>query len=72
MNYDKTELAICYDFLTSSGKLTKKVKLLEMNSRGWSTGFVTQAILDGSGKSIVLTPRLTEHGVGYYDIEFAE
>ena len=72
MNYDKTELAICYDFLTSSGKLTKKVKLLEMNSRGWSTGFVTQAILDGSGKNVVLTPRLTEHGVGYYDIEFAE
>ena len=72
MNYDKTELAICYDFLTSSGKLTKKVKLLEMNSRGWSTGFVTQAVSDGSGKNVVLTPRLTEHGVGYYDIEFAE
>jgi len=48
------------------------VKLLEMNTRGWSTGLVTQAILDGSGKNVTLTPRLTEHGVGYYDIDFAE
>ena len=74
MNYDKTELTTCYDFLISksTGKLSKKVKLLEMNTRGWSTGLVTQAILDGSGKNVTLTPRLTEHGVGYYDIDFAE
>ena len=72
MNYDKTELTTCYDFLTPGGKLSKKVKLLEMNSRGWSIGFVTQAVSDGSGKNVVLTPRLTEHGVGYYDINFAE
>ena len=74
LNYDKTELATCYNFVTSTttGKLNKKITLVDMNSRGWSIGLVTQAILDGSGKDVVLTPRLTEHGVGYYDIEFAE
>ena len=72
MNYDKNELNACYSFLTPGGELTKRVKLIDMNSRGWSTGLVTQAILDGSGKDVVLTPRLTEHGVGYYDIKFAE
>ena len=73
MNYDKTELTTCYNFLTNKdGLLAKKVKLLEMNTRGWSTRFVQQAILDGCGKDVTLTPRLTEHGVGYYDIDFAE
>ena len=73
MNYDKTELTACYNFLTPGGeKLTKKVTLNEMNTRGWSTRFVQQAILDGCGKDVTLTPRLTDHGVGYYDIDFAE
>jgi len=73
MNYDKTELTVCYNFVTSTtGELNKKITLTDMNTRGWSTGLVTQAILDGSGKDVVLTPRLTEHGVGYYDIDFAE
>ena len=71
MNYDKTELATCYDFLTSGGKLKKKVKLLEMNSRGWSIRFVEQALSEGYGEAIELTPRLTDHGVGYYDINTA-
>ena len=72
MNYDNTELTTCYNFLTNNGALSKKITLLEMNTRGWSTGLVTQAILDGSGKDATLTPRLTDHGVGYYDIDFAE
>ena len=72
MNYDKIELTTCYSFVTSAaGKLKKKITLIDMNSRGWSTGLVIQAILEGSGKDVVLTPRLTDHGVGYYDINFA-
>ena len=71
MNYNKTELATCYKFLSDGDKLTKKVTLHEMNTRGWSRRFVQQAILDGCGENITLTPRLTEHGVGYYDIDFA-
>ena len=72
MNYDKTELTTCYNFVTTTtGKLNRKIKLIDMNSRAWSTGLVTQAILDGCGKDVTLTPRLTEHGVGYYDINFA-
>ena len=72
MNYDKIELTTCYSFVTSAtGELNKKITLLDMNSRGWSTGLVIQAILEGSGEDVVLTPRLTEHGVGYYDINFA-
>jgi len=71
MNYDKNDLATCYNFLTPGGKLTKKVTLLEMNSRGWSIRFVEQALSEGYGEAIVLTPRLTDHGVGYYDINTA-
>ena len=72
MNYDKTELTACYNLVTSTtGELKKKITLTDMNSRGWSIGLVTQAILDGYGEAVVLTPRLTDHGVGYYDINFA-
>ena len=73
MNYDKTDLTGCYDFLTNKeGTLAKKVTLLEMNTRGWSIRFVEQALSEGSNEDITLTPRLNEHGVGYYDIDFAE
>ena len=72
MNYDKNDLAGCYNFLTPGGDLTKKVTLLEMNSRGWSIRFVEQALSEGYGEDIELTPRLSDHGVGYYDIDFAE
>ena len=73
MNYDKTELTTCYKFVTSAtGELKKKITLNDMNSRSWSIGLVTQAVLDGCGKDVTLTPRLTDHGVGYYDINFAE
>ena len=72
MNYDKNDLTGCYNFLTPGGDLTKKVTLLEMNSRGWSRRFVEQALTEGCGEGMELTPRLTDHGVGYYDIDFAE
>ena len=72
MNYDKNDLTGCYNFLTPGGDLTKKVTLLEMNSRGWSRRFVEQALTEGCGESMELTPRLTDHGVGDYDIDFAE
>ena len=73
MNYDKTDLTGCYNFLTNKeGTLAKKVTLLEMNTRGWSIRFVEQAFSEGVGKDMELTPRLNEHGVGYYDIDFAE
>ena len=73
MDYDKTELATCYNFLTNKdGLLAKKVKLLEMNTSGWSIRFVEQALTEGYGEAIELIPRLTDHGVGYYDIDFAE
>ena len=71
MNYDKNDLATCYNFLTPGGEMTKKVTLLEMNSRGWSIRFVEQALSEGYGEAIELTPRLTDHGVGYYDINTA-
>ena len=72
MNYDSTELTTCYNFLTNKdGILAKKVMLNEMNNRGWSIRFVKQALSEGSGEDIELTPRLTEHGVGYYDIDMA-
>ncbi len=71
MNYDKTELATCYKFLTIDDKVNKKVTLHEMKTRGWSRQFVQQAILEGCGEDVTLTPRLTDHGVGYYDIDFA-
>ena len=71
MKYDKNDLATCYDFLTPGGEITKKVTLLEMNSRGWSIRFVEQALSEGYGEAIELTPRLTDHGVGYYDINTA-
>ena len=70
MNYDENDLATCYNFLTPGGEITNKVTLLEMNSRGWSRRFVEQALSDGTGKDVKLTPRLTDHGVGYYDIGF--
>jgi len=73
MNYDKTDLTGCYNFLTNKeGVLAKKVMLNEMNNRGWSVGFVERAVSEGSGEDMELTPRLNEHGVGYYDIDFAE
>ena len=73
MNYDKTDLDACYSFLTDKeGVITKKVKLLEMNIRGWSIKFVEQALSEGYGEAIELTPRLNDHGIGYYDIDFAE
>ena len=73
MNYDKTDLTDCYNFLTNKdGKLARQIKLLEMNTRGWSVRFVEQALSEGSGEGMELTPRLNEHGVGYYDIDFAE
>ena len=73
MNYDKNDLITCYDFLTNKeGVITKKVKLLEMNTRGWSIKFVEQALSEGYGEAIELTPRLNDHGIGYYDIDFAE
>ena len=73
MNYDKNDLITCYNFLTNKeGTLAKKVKLLEMNIRGWSIKFVEQALSEGSGEGMELTPRLNDHGVGYYDIDFAE
>ena len=73
MNYDKTDLDACYSFLTDKeGVITTKVTLLEMNTRGWSIRFVEQALSEGVGKDMELTPRLNEHGVGYYDIDFAE
>ena len=71
MNYDTNDLATCYNFLTPGGEMTKKVTLLEMNSRGWSIRFVEQALSEGYGEAIELTPRLTDHGVGYYDINTA-
>ena len=71
MNYDKTELATCYNFLTPGGEMNNTVTLLEMNSRGWSIRFVEQALSEGYGEAIELTPQLTEHGVGYYDINTA-
>jgi len=71
MNYDKNDLATCYNFLTPGGEMTNKVTLLEMNSRGWSIRFVEQALSEGYGETIELTPRLTDHGVGYYDINTA-
>ena len=71
MNYDKNDLAGCYNFLTPGGEMTNKVTLLEMNSRGWSIRFVEQALSEGYGEAIELTPRLTDHGVGYYDINTA-
>ena len=71
MKYDKDDLATCYNFLTPGGEITKKVTLLEMNSRGWSIRFVEQALSEGYGEAIELTPRLTDHGVGYYDINTA-
>ena len=73
MNYDKNDLITCYDFLTNKeGVIAKKVKLLEMNIRGWSIKFVEQALSEGYGEAIELTPRLNDHGIGYYDIDFAE
>ena len=73
MNYDKNDLITCYDFLTNKeGVITKKVKLLEMNTRGWSIKFVEQALSEGYGTAIELTPRLNDHGIGYYDITLAE
>ena len=73
MNYDKNDLITCYNFLTNKeGTLAKKVKLLEMNTRGWSIKFVEQALSEGAGNDIELTPRLNDHGIGYYDIDFAE
>ena len=73
MNYDKNDLITCYDFLTNKeGAITKKVKLLEMNIRGWSIKFVEQALSEGAGQDMELTPRLNDHGIGYYDIDFAE
>ena len=73
MNYDTAELTTCYNFLTNSeGHMARKVMLNEMNNRGWTIRFVQQALSDGSGKDMTLTPRLNEHGVGYYDIDFAE
>ena len=71
MNYDKNDLTGCYNFLTPGGEVTKKVTLLEMNSRGWSIRFVEQALSEGYGEDIELTPRLSDHGVGYYDINTA-
>ena len=71
MNYDKNDLTTCYNFLTPGGEITNKVTLLEMNSRGWSIRFVEQALSEGYGEAIELTPRLTDHGVGYYDINTA-
>ena len=71
MKYDKNDLTTCYDFLTPGGEMTNKVTLLEMNSRGWSIRFVEQALSEGYGEAIELTPRLTDHGVGYYDINTA-
>ena len=71
MKYDKNDLATCYDFLTPGGEITKKVTLLEMNSRGWSIRFVEQALSEGYGEDIELTPRLNDHGIGYYDINTA-
>ena len=73
MNYDEADLTGCYNFLTNKdGTLAKKVMLNEMNNRGWSIGLVERAVSEGSGKDMELTPRLNEHGVGYYDIDFAE
>ena len=73
MNYDKNDLITCYNFLTNKeGTLAKKVKLLEMNIRGWSIKFVEQALSEGAGQDMELTPRLNDHGIGYYDIDFAE
>ena len=73
MNYDSTELTGCYNFLTNKdGTMARKVMLNEMNTRGWSIRFVEQALSEGSGEAMELTPRLNEHGVGYYDIDFAE
>ena len=71
MNYDKTKLTDCYNFLLKDGELTNKVMLAEMNNRGWTIRFVEQALSEGSGGTITLTPRLSMHSVGYYDIEFA-
>ena len=71
MKYDKNDLDACYNFLTPGGEITNKVTLLEMNSRGWSIRFVEQALSEGYGEAIELTPRLTDHGVGYYDINTA-
>ena len=73
MNYNEADLTGCYNFLTNKGgELAKKVKLLEMNIRGWSIKFVEQALSEGCGEAIELTPRLNDHGIGYYDIDFAE
>ena len=73
MNYNEADLTGCYNFLTNKeGTLAKKVKLLEMNIRGWSIKFVEQALSEGAGQDMELTPRLNDHGIGYYDIDFAE
>ena len=73
MNYDKNDLITCYNFLTNKeGVISKKVNLLEMNTRGWSIKFVEQALSEGAGQDMELTPRLNDHGIGYYDIDFAE
>ena len=73
MNYESTELTTCYNFLTNKdGTLSKKIMLNEMNNRGWSIRFVEQALSEGAGEDMELTPRLNEHGIGYYDIDFAE
>ncbi len=72
MNYNEADLTGCYNFLTNKdGTLAKKIMLNEMNNRGWSIRFVQQAISDGYGEAVELTPRLNEHGVGYYDIDIA-
>ena len=72
MNYNEADLIGCYNFLTNKdGTLAKKVMLNEMNNRGWSIRFVEQAVSEGYGEAIELTPRLNEHGVGYYDIDIA-
>ena len=72
MNYNEADLTGCYNFLTNKdGTLAKKVMLNEMTNRGWTVGLVTQAVSDGSGEEMELTPRLNEHGVGYYDIDIA-
>ena len=72
MNYNEADLTGCYNFLTNKdGTLAKKIMLNEMNNRGWSIRFVEQAVSDGYGKAVELTPRLNEHGVGYYDIDLA-
>ena len=73
MNYDSTDLTGCYNFLTNKdGTLARKIMLNEMNNRGWSIRFVEQALSEGAGEDMELTPRLNDHGIGYYDIDFAE